>query len=395
MGSLDGKVRKRLLSTSQAGAYAPPAAGSEFGHLLFLRESTLMAQPLDHKRWELTGEPFPVAEQVGASLAMGFFAVSSNGVIAYRSGRSTGQCPTGLVRSGRQIPGTAGPACVWRLRFDFSGRETRGDGPGGRHGQSRYLDSGCGPQVVFRRDLPSTRRKTSTRCGRRMARGWRSAPIGTAPAFFDTYQKSSNGSGSEELLIKAGRPEHWSPDGRYILFNLLRSAEMGTTCGWRRSVRAMPSRSPTCRPSSTNGKGSSLQTASGSLTRQTIRETRHSIRCMCSRFPIGGGKFRISTDGGVQPTMGPGRKGTLLYRPGRKADGRECQDVSAIRSRPPESALRSDDPGWWRAVRSLPLRCGSGWEAISGGRSAITEAGNSAPRADHGGAQLECRGRNH
>ena len=34
-------------------------------HLLFLRVGTLMAQPLDAKRFELAGEPFPVAEQVG------------------------------------------------------------------------------------------------------------------------------------------------------------------------------------------------------------------------------------------------------------------------------------------------------------------------------------------
>ncbi len=74
------------MSATQAGAYAPPSTSSENGHLLFLRGGTLMAQPMDPKRFELAGEPFPVAEQVGSRLAMGFFTVSANGVLAYRSG---------------------------------------------------------------------------------------------------------------------------------------------------------------------------------------------------------------------------------------------------------------------------------------------------------------------
>ena len=60
LASLDGKDRKRLVNSRQAGAYAPPAAGSETGHLLFLRDSTLMAQPLNARRFEPAGEPFPV-----------------------------------------------------------------------------------------------------------------------------------------------------------------------------------------------------------------------------------------------------------------------------------------------------------------------------------------------
>jgi hypothetical protein len=90
LGSLDGTASKRLVTASQAGAYAPPLSGSEHGHLLFLREGTLMAQPMNPRSLELAGEPFPLAEQVGSSLAMGFFSVSANGVLSYRSGTSGG-----------------------------------------------------------------------------------------------------------------------------------------------------------------------------------------------------------------------------------------------------------------------------------------------------------------
>ena len=44
-----------------------------------------MALPLDAKRFQPACDPFPVAEQVGARLAMGFFSVSANGVLAYRN----------------------------------------------------------------------------------------------------------------------------------------------------------------------------------------------------------------------------------------------------------------------------------------------------------------------
>jgi hypothetical protein len=56
------------------------------GHLLFLRDRTLMAQPFDVNRLALTGEPVPVAEQIQTT---GFppsaiFSVSEAGVLAYQ-----------------------------------------------------------------------------------------------------------------------------------------------------------------------------------------------------------------------------------------------------------------------------------------------------------------------
>jgi hypothetical protein len=90
LASLDNGERKRLVSSKQAGAYAPPAPGAANGHLLFLREATLMAQPIDNKKFELVGDPFPVAEDVGSYLALGYFGVSANGVLAWREG-SEGQ----------------------------------------------------------------------------------------------------------------------------------------------------------------------------------------------------------------------------------------------------------------------------------------------------------------
>ena len=82
VGSLDSKDTKLLLNASSFILYSPP------GYLLFVRERTLMAQPFDADRLELTGDAFPIAEDVQFNPANGraAFAVSENGVLAYRTG---------------------------------------------------------------------------------------------------------------------------------------------------------------------------------------------------------------------------------------------------------------------------------------------------------------------
>src|SRR4029078_557952 len=61
------------------------------GHLLFLRDTTLMAQRFDLQRFTLTGEPVPIAEQI-LTLAQNPYAVTSvsnTGVLVYQTGTSS------------------------------------------------------------------------------------------------------------------------------------------------------------------------------------------------------------------------------------------------------------------------------------------------------------------
>src|SRR2546425_3655421 len=83
--SLDAKENRRLLNVVNSdAAYAPP------GYLLFRREAALMAKAFDADKLQLTGDPFPIAEQVGSDAAtfQTFFSVSQTGVLAYNSGGS-------------------------------------------------------------------------------------------------------------------------------------------------------------------------------------------------------------------------------------------------------------------------------------------------------------------
>ena len=79
VGTLGSTERRPLPGIASDVKYAPS------GHLIFVREGALMAQPFDAKRLELSGEAFPVADPFAAPDALsGRFSVSMTGSLAYR-----------------------------------------------------------------------------------------------------------------------------------------------------------------------------------------------------------------------------------------------------------------------------------------------------------------------
>ena len=214
-GSLDGKKAKRLVVSRQAAAYAPPNPGSEHGHLLFLRENTLMAQPLDTERLELLGEPVPISDQVGSVLAMGYFAVSANGLLAYRSGTNSNF--SHVVRFDREgkVTGTFGPSAEY-LNVSIS--------PDGRRLALDERDQ-HGTRDVWLLDLSRDAPTRFTFSGMHTTPIW--SPDGSRLVFgsdpsrannYDIYEKNAGGAGEEHLLLKSGVPQSWSPDGKYLLY---------------------------------------------------------------------------------------------------------------------------------------------------------------------------------
>jgi Tol biopolymer transport system component len=82
IGSLDSPDVTTLFQGESSAAFATD-------HLFFVRDGNLMAQPFDAVNRQLTGEPFPVAEQVATeSSHYASFSVSSSGVLAYVPGTS-------------------------------------------------------------------------------------------------------------------------------------------------------------------------------------------------------------------------------------------------------------------------------------------------------------------
>src|SRR5207245_2241253 len=82
VAEVGSRTRRRVLTAFSNAIYAPP------GYLLFMRERTLMAQPFNAGKAEMTGEPLPLAEQVDYSPGVGTqgqFSASQNGILAYAS----------------------------------------------------------------------------------------------------------------------------------------------------------------------------------------------------------------------------------------------------------------------------------------------------------------------
>ena len=95
VGSLDDKKTTMLLPGASHAAYAN-------GHLLYLRDTTLVAQPFDAGALRFSGEPIPIATdvQINTSTGTGAFSVSNSGVLVYQTGPSSGTRLLWLDRSG-------------------------------------------------------------------------------------------------------------------------------------------------------------------------------------------------------------------------------------------------------------------------------------------------------
>src|SRR5207249_2418130 len=94
------------LAEDSSAVYAPGISGGG-GHLLFRkRDNTLMAQPFDPERLQITAEALPIAEQVGISggvLGFGAFSVSQSGVLAYQAGAARNRRFTWVDRTGKRV----------------------------------------------------------------------------------------------------------------------------------------------------------------------------------------------------------------------------------------------------------------------------------------------------
>jgi eukaryotic-like serine/threonine-protein kinase len=228
VGSLDSDLRKRIVATEYNAAYTPS------GHLLFVKDDALMAQAFDATRLEVSGEPFPVLEEVGLFKGAqpaphATYSVSANGVLVWRKGLSREpEQLTWYDRSGRKL-GTLGKRAK-SFSFGLSPDE------------KSVVVCRTDPltSVLNRRDLwilevagGASRRLTfdpTDECNP----VW--SPDGSRIAFFsdrrgtrEIYQKAANGSGDAELLLGAQEQEghdpvgmgteDWSPDGRFIVYN--------------------------------------------------------------------------------------------------------------------------------------------------------------------------------
>ncbi len=220
LGTLDGKDRKRLVAARQGAVYAPLSGSGEKGHLLFLREGTLMAQPLDAGNFELAGDAFPVAEQVGSVISYPFISASANGVLVYRGGGAGGNTQLAWFdREGKPL-GTVGPIGVYNdvaLAPDGKRVAVRKAEPQSGNLDIWLLDVAHGVPTRFTFDPAQEAFPVWSPDSSRVV--FSSNRDGAA----NLYQKGAGGTGSEEPLLKSNlekRSYDWSGDGKYLLYSV-------------------------------------------------------------------------------------------------------------------------------------------------------------------------------
>jgi Tol biopolymer transport system component len=215
VGSLNSAERKLLLNADSSNVFYSQ------GYLLFLRETTLMAQPFDAQRLVLTGDAFPIAENIrntATTNPTGVFSVSQNEVLVYQTGTAAvGGQLLWLDRSGKQMGALGDPALYTDLELS----------PDGKRASVSITDqSGKGRDIWFYDVARGLRTRFTFGPVAAVTSIW--SPDGSLIVFnanrkghLDLYQKSSSGAGTEEVLLEDNLdkyPTSWSPDGRFILY---------------------------------------------------------------------------------------------------------------------------------------------------------------------------------
>ena len=211
IGSLDSKETKPFAPAQSMLVYAPQ------GYLLFLKDRTLMAQPFDAKAIKTTGEPVPLAEQIGTdAVGLARFSVSRDGVLAYRTGES-GSRLLWMDRSGKEVDTLGDPGDYEDPAFSPSGDRLAFDLTDTRSGKTdiwvRDLSRGVNSRFTFGQDNS-------------FAPVW--SPRGDAIVYasdrdgaFAIYQRATSGRGEEKLMVKSDAliiPMGFSPDGRFLAY---------------------------------------------------------------------------------------------------------------------------------------------------------------------------------
>jgi Tol biopolymer transport system component len=228
--SLDGTQKRKLIGVTATDAsapatpaisraqYAPPRHKGDPGHLLYVRDATLMAQPVDPESLEQRGDAIPVAEQLSGAFggALAYFSVSSSGALAYRAGGFS-----------------AGFTLRW---FDRSGTALESIGRVGTYTDIALSKSGTQAAVTFVDDQSSTPDIWIADTAQAVLSRFTSSPAAEiSPVWapddrrlaFSSLRTAQGLQGfiqgidgaKEQQVVSTGRIRDWSSDGRYVLYD--------------------------------------------------------------------------------------------------------------------------------------------------------------------------------
>ncbi len=329
IGSLDGKLRRKLLGPDTKAIALD-------GYLMFSRGDVVYAQEFDSRSLELRGQPTPLSDHVltfGTAFGANFFASLSRGpndVLAYRTGNAGSDVElTWFDRSGNRIS-TLGPAAQFSnpaLSPDGKWMATgRKDAQGGR--DLWLFDFGRGTNTRLTFDPADEFNPTWSPDGKQIAF------TGTSKHHRDIYVMDAHGTRAPELLLESPEQknvEQWSSDGKYLVYNT------NPTPGSPQNLYVLPlfgDRKPIAMLTSPFIEDMGQISPNGKWLAYRSNESGTSevyVLAFAPNDPAARRKWRISTDGGMEPQWRADGKelfylnGSTLMSIDVKGDGREFE----------------------------------------------------------------------
>jgi eukaryotic-like serine/threonine-protein kinase len=213
-GSLDQRVKKRVLDTNARATYAEP------GYLFYIGdEGALMARPFDVSRLELTGDAVQMARQVGLSTTLDASFGVGGATLAYAERTAATSQLTWFDRSGQTIGtiGTAGQLLGIRLS------------PDGKTAAVTRLDQTVNAADIWLLDIPrGAESRFTINPWMDISPVW--SPDGARVVFSSSrqvvrsqiFQRPAAGGAEETPLFETQdsvHPDDWSPDGQFLVYS--------------------------------------------------------------------------------------------------------------------------------------------------------------------------------
>src|SRR5262245_18496530 len=303
LGSLDGKVKRRLLDELTVIKYMAAVPGDRAGGagwLIFGRDGSLLARPFDTSRLDFTGEPFLLSDKMGSDLVYinyFTFSVSDNGVLVFDPSLGRQRHPYRWVdRRGQAINSLDAPAGI---RHPWLSPD-----------EKRFIADRYDPQIttsdLWLCDVSGSNSARFTfnpaadinpvwsPDGSRIV--WASGRDGGVT---NLYQKAASGAGEDALLWKSDQakyPTDWSPDGRFIIY---RQEDPKTKSDvWFLRVTGSREAFPVLQTDANEISGT-LSPDGRWLSYVSDVSGRYEV--YVQSFSGGGGKWQVSTGGGAHP----------------------------------------------------------------------------------------------